>query len=332
MPRISVAMSVYNGAEFLQDAIDSILAQTEPDFEFLILDDASTDNVPALLAAQTDPRIRVLRNETNQGLAAGLNTILQSAQADYIARMDGDDLAVPDRFRLEADFLDAHPDIAAVGSAFTIYDSDEGRDTAIKRRAENPDELRDLFGIAVQICHPSSMYRRDAALEIGGYRPPTGIAEDFDFWLRLGERRRLANLSQVLHRLRWHDQRVSNARLNQQVAYSKLVVMLAHERRVLGEDSLEMLPDEEIRAMFDGAIPEPKKGTAGQRAAIRHEWERIHYWHDPRFPEKGLMRRLRRWPTDVKAWRIMATLVRVRLRWKLRPVEYVSPSGEKLRS
>lgn len=115
-PRITVAMSVFNGVEFLQDAIDSVLDQTEEDFEFLIVDDASTDGASDLLVRQEDPRIRVIRNENNQGLAAGLNRILAEAHGDFIARMDGDDLSVPYRFELQARFLETHPDIAAVGS------------------------------------------------------------------------------------------------------------------------------------------------------------------------------------------------------------------------
>jgi len=325
-------MSVLNGAEFLPAAIDTILAQTEGDFEFIILDDGSTDAVPDLLASQTDPRIRLLRNARPGGLAAGLNQILREARADYIARMDGDDLAVPERFAIEADFLDAHPKIAAVGSAFTIYDNAQKRDTAIKRRAERPDEVRRLLGIASQLCHPSSMFRRSAALAIGGYRPRVGIAEDFDFWLRMAERYPLANLSAVLHRLRWHDSRVSNARLGQQIGFSKLVVMLAAERRLRGEDSLDALSDDQIHALFDGVVPEPPLGSPQQRARLRAEWERINYWHDPRTPEQGLLKRLRRWPADAAAWGILAALVKCRVRWLLRPVQFTSPESGTLRS
>lgn len=331
-PRITVAMSVFNGVEFLQDAIDSVLDQTEEDFEFLIVDDASTDGASDLLVRQEDPRIRVIRNENNQGLAAGLNRILAEAHGDFIARMDGDDLSVPYRFELQARFLETHPDIAAVGSAFTIYDSTAKRDICIKRRPEHPQELHNLLGIAVQICHPSSMYRREAAIRIGGYRPKTGIAEDFDFWLRMREHFRLANLSDVLHRLRWHDQRVSNARLMQQVAYSKLCLMLDYERRLLGEDSLDCLTDEEISLMFFGQVPHPRKGASKLQKTIRKNWERVNYWHDPRYPERGLLRRLARWPGDLEAWRILSTLIKVRVRWKMRPVTFRSPSGELLKA
>jgi len=330
-PRITVAMCVFNGAQYLQEAIDSILNQTETDFEFLILDDGSTDETPSILAGQTDSRIRVLASDTNQGLAAGLNRILSEARGHYIARMDADDISLPGRFQLQADFLDSHPDIALLGTAFTLFESATGEDFKIMRRPERPGEVSVLLGIASQVCHPAAMFRREFALAVGGYRPKMGIAEDYDFWLRLRERFRLANLDNVLYRVRWHDRRVSNARLNQQIAYSRLALMLAYERRLLGEDSLELLTPEEIEAMFDGGIPEPRRGSPTERARVIREWKRIGYWHDPRAPEKGLIKRLGRWPLDFEAWLTLAVLTRVQLRWKLAPVRYLTPSGKCLK-
>jgi glycosyltransferase involved in cell wall biosynthesis len=107
-PKVSIIMSVFNGEAFLQAAISSILAQTLPDFEFLIMDDGSTDSTAHILKAQTDPRITIM-HQPNQGLVASLNTLLAKASGSYIARMDADDLADPERLQLQVEYLDHHP-------------------------------------------------------------------------------------------------------------------------------------------------------------------------------------------------------------------------------
>lgn len=325
-------MPVFNCMKYVQEAIDSILGQTEGDFEFLIVDDASTDGTLEIIEQQKDPRIRIIRNEFNCGLASGLNTILSQARGKYIARMDGDDISLERRFELQSRFLESHPEIALVGSYFTFFECKDKGDICIKRRPERPLEIGCLLGIASQVCHPSAMYLREAAIEVGGYRPKIGIAEDYDLWLRLRERWLLANLPEVLHRVRWHEQRISNRRLMDQVAFSKLCLMLDYERKVLGEDSLDLMTHDDIGTVLGGGVPIPRKGPADIRKRIHRNWKRISYWHDPRCPEVGLLRRLARWPYDLGAWQILLTLIKVRVRWKMRPITLHLPSGELLKA
>jgi len=195
IPRISVIMSVYNAERHLADAIRSIINQTFTDFEFLIVDDGSRDSSAAIMDAfaVSDPRIRVIRQE-NRGLIVSLNRMLDEARAPLIARMDADDISLPNRFERQIAFLGEHPDYGVVGT--NTHDMDENGViyecfdlhpldhpsivTAIERRSP--------------ICHPSVLMRRAAVLAVGGYRLPYIHCEDYDLWLRLLNRTRLANL------------------------------------------------------------------------------------------------------------------------------------------
>src|SRR5258707_849690 len=115
-PRVSVVMSVYNGEKYLGEAVDSILAQTFTDFEFIIIDDGSEDRSPELIEAYVDSRISFLRNEKNVGLTRSLNKGLQVASGEYIARMDCDDVSLPDRFAKQVAFMDANSGVGACGT------------------------------------------------------------------------------------------------------------------------------------------------------------------------------------------------------------------------
>jgi glycosyltransferase involved in cell wall biosynthesis len=115
-PKISVVMPVYNGKEYLALAVESILRQTFADFEFIIINDGSTDNSADIAASYEDPRIKLLHNDKNLGLIPSFNRGLENSRGEYIARMDADDIAFPDRFKKQVAFLDDHPDIALCGS------------------------------------------------------------------------------------------------------------------------------------------------------------------------------------------------------------------------
>lgn len=111
MPKISVIMPAYNAERYIREAIDSILRQTWSDFELIIIDDGSTDSTAAIIAEYTDNRIRFCPNAQNMGVAATLNRGLELACGAYIARMDADDISLPERFAKQAAYLDAHPDV-----------------------------------------------------------------------------------------------------------------------------------------------------------------------------------------------------------------------------
>ena len=209
-PPLSVIMSVHNDAPFLRAAVESVRAQTFADFEFLIVDDGSTDGSAAILdrAAASDPRIRVITQE-NRGLIASLNRLVAEARAPLLARMDGDDICLPDRFARQLDFMRAHPDHGVVGTWATCIDSN---DRPIGNCGERPEthegmiaNLRDgpLF------CHPSVIMRRDLVEAVGGYHAAYRYAEDYDLWLRLSTCTRFHNLTERLILYRHSDGQVS---------------------------------------------------------------------------------------------------------------------------
>jgi GT2 family glycosyltransferase len=188
IPAISVAMSVYDGERFLALAIESILAQTFTDFEFLILNDGSKDGSQAIIdsyAAQ-DPRIRAIHRE-NRGLVASLNQLLDEAKAPLVARMDCDDICLPTRFEQQIAFMADHPDYGVVGT--WSADIDEAGEPYSLGGLDHPvDHSAFLYSIKNSgplLCHPSVMMRRDLVRSVGGYHTAFKHCEDYDLWLRL---------------------------------------------------------------------------------------------------------------------------------------------------
>ena len=183
--RISVLMSVYNNEATAGDSIASIVAQTYADWELLLVDDKSTDGSFRVLSdwARRDSRIRLIRNERNLGLAASLNRALAEARGEYVARMDGDDISLPQRFEKQVAFLIAHPEHAVVGSSAILFDR-EG-EWGIRAGAQQPTKKDFLWG--TQFIHPSVMMRRGALKAVGGYRVcrDTLRTEDYDLFMRL---------------------------------------------------------------------------------------------------------------------------------------------------
>ncbi len=210
-PLISVCMPVYNAERYAVAAIESILGQTLGDFEFLILDDGSTDSSLEILRryAGLDPRIRVT-SRPNRGVAASLNELVDQSRGEFLARMDADDIAVPERFARQVEYLRARPECVLVGSRVRIIDPDG--DPLCEWCTEQEHEALDAHFLrgerGMGICHPSVMMRRDAVLAIGKYRAFAN--EDTDLWLRLSEYGRIANMPEVLLDYRVHAGNVTN--------------------------------------------------------------------------------------------------------------------------
>lgn len=218
-PAISVAMSVYNGERFLAQAVQSILDQTFADFEFLILDDGSTDATPSILGeyAAKDPRLRPIIRE-NRGLVASLNELLRAARAPIIARMDADDISKPQRLAKQIAFLDANPEYGVVG----CWSEDIGEHgESLTRAGEDHPLTHEGILAAIQsggqlICHPAAMFRREVVLSVGGYHAAFRHCEDLDLWLRLAGVTRLGNIPERLLRYRRYPQQVSSRHATEQ--------------------------------------------------------------------------------------------------------------------
>lgn len=182
---ISVIMSTFNGSKTITDAINSILGQKYTNFEFIICDDASTDETQQILAkfAKMDPRIRVICNSQNQGLPRSLNRCIELANGEYVARMDDDDISLANRFSKQVLFLQTHQNISFVGSSILIFDQDQIYGT--QKYPEYPSVL-DLFR-GNQFAHPAMLIRKSALQRIGNYSENENVyrIEDYDLWMRM---------------------------------------------------------------------------------------------------------------------------------------------------
>jgi glycosyltransferase involved in cell wall biosynthesis len=217
-PRVTVLLAVHNGEPFLRRCLDSVLAQTYDDFELLVVDDASTDATPATISSFADPRVRVLRNETNLGQVPSLNRGLREARGEYVARIDADDWCKPARLARQVDALDAEPRVAVVGTWMDAVDEQDR--PAGKLRSTIDDFAEFLFHtliMRVYVAHPAAMFRRVAVVGVGGYDESTGPAEDKDLWRRLALERwdaRIVPEPLVVYRL--HAAQLSQVRATYQ--------------------------------------------------------------------------------------------------------------------
>jgi glycosyltransferase involved in cell wall biosynthesis len=259
-PRVSVLMSVYNGERYLAEAVDSILAQTYRDFELIVIDDASTDRSAEILAAYRDERIRVLRNETNRGLTVSLNVGLAAARGELIARQDADDRSHPRRLEEQVAFLDAHPDVAAVGAQARVIDS-RG---AWRRRL---DERKPVSPLAVQfslifiapMAHGAAMFRRAVVWdELRGYDESFRTSQDAELWSRMAERWQIANVDQALLDFRVHPASVSSTMYSKENVARLEAVLRRNAERLTGDAPLAAeWPPLWIAIMNPHAFPTP---------------------------------------------------------------------------
>ena len=243
MPTVSVLMPVYNAEPYLAEAVESILGQTFADFELLIVDDGSTDRSRGMLEryAARDGRIR-LRSRPNTGYTVALNELLDMAGAELLARMDADDVALPQRLARQVDYLGAHRDVVCVGTAVHFIDA-AGRFLREGHPGMDHEEIqhRALAGDC-PLNHPSVMMRRAAVQSVGGYHPEFQPAEDLDLWLRLGEVGRLTNLPEVLLRYRQHARSFSEQYQRLQLERSAAAVLEACRRRGIPPQEVAVSP------------------------------------------------------------------------------------------
>lgn len=184
-PAISIVMPFYNPGPYLAQSIDSILRQQFSDFEFIILNDGSTDGSDATVRAYTDSRIRYIENDRNRGLVFTLNRGLQEARAPLLARMDADDIALPERLQVQFDYLQQHPEAGMVAAVVELIDA-QGHPMGFWKEDHDHTDSADIHTfLAVNNCiaHPSVLARTDLIRSLG-YREEQGEAEDYDLWLR----------------------------------------------------------------------------------------------------------------------------------------------------
>lgn len=226
-PKVTVLMSVYNGEKYLQEAIDSILGQTFKDFEFLIINDGSTDKTGEILESYNDPRIKIIDNKKNIGLTKSLNIGLRKAKGEYIARQDADDISMPERLKEEVVFLEMHQDYAVVGTFAKIINENSEILYFLERPVEDL-KIREVFKKDNCIIHGSSMIRRVCLSDTGFYNELMIRSQDYELWLRLSKKYRLANIGKYLYMWRKHCENIEAKYIGEQKIYV-ILAMVKHD-------------------------------------------------------------------------------------------------------
>jgi glycosyltransferase involved in cell wall biosynthesis len=203
MPKLTVLMTVYDGIPYLKEAIDSILNQTFRDFEFLVIDDASKDRSCELIESYSDDRIRLLRNRHNIGQTRSLNYGIKVAKGKYIARIDQDDIALPERLEKQFAFFKENPDVVLLGTWWEEI-SQEGLHIRFVKRPAEYEEIIEIIGFNNPFGHSSVMFKLNAVQSIGGYPENYSFAQDRLLWVKLSSKYKVANLPQVLVKVRTH--------------------------------------------------------------------------------------------------------------------------------
>lgn len=253
-PQLSVLMSVYNDARHLSESVESILNQTYDSFEFIIIDDGSTDDSTTILKkyATNDSRIRLFRQE-NKGLIASLNIGLQKCRNEFVARMDSDDISLPDRFKLQMEFLSNNPQISVVGGQIVFID-DYSHVCGGVLYPVGSKTIDNIMPYQCCLCHPSVMYRKNAVLSAGGYRQKIDkcreamYCEDYDLWLRLIlAGRSFYNLNKVILKYRaTNPKSISNTQKQRQSKNVQSIRSYFFEKRT----SSQKLPSQEDKILF----------------------------------------------------------------------------------
>ena len=258
-PQVSVVMPVRDGERFLAEAVESVLGQTLCDLELIVVDDGSTDGTPVLLAglARREQRVRV-QTQAPGGLTSALNAGCAVASSPYIARMDGDDVALPDRLERQLAYLDAHADVALLGGGIILID-----ETGAEFDRE-PGRVTPELTQRNELVHATVVMRTEAFRALGGYR--LDQSEDYDLWLRFDERHGIAALEEPVIRYRLHPGQFSVTKLARQALGSLCVRAAARARRAQGPDPLEGVQrvDEAIAERL-GSLPRADRPADRQR-------------------------------------------------------------------
>ncbi len=236
-PTVSVVMAAYNGAPFIRDTIDSVLAQTMPDFEIVVADDCSKDDTLAVLATIDDPRLRVVRATRNGGPAAARTLAMAHARGKFIAGLDQDDICRPDRFAVQLAYLDAHPDVVIVATTIEMFDGATVRRDPYPDLVD-PDEIDWTMWLLNPLAWSTALMRGEAARALVPFeRDDYRFAEDFDLYARIRAHGRIGRIAEPLVRYRIHAGGASQAYEDGMIA-SAARVLADRYGTLFGDDGL----------------------------------------------------------------------------------------------
>jgi len=237
-PIVTVLMPLYNGEKYVRKAVESILLQTWRDFELLIIDDGSSDRGPDIVSAITDERIILLRNSSNMGVAATLNRGLAMARGRYIARMDADDISLPDRLERQVRFMDNHPDVGISGGWVRLFGGGQ-----LPYTCQVPVDSQDVAAYMLfenSLWHVTAIIRKNAINQATlKYDPVFSRSEDYDLWTRAGEHFALANIDHILVRVRRHKESVTRLNWDEMTKQTENI-----QHRLLERVGLQLSPSE----------------------------------------------------------------------------------------
>jgi len=218
-PEISVIMPVYNAEQFILEAVNSILSQSFTNFEFIIIDDGSTDRSAELIESFVDDRIRLFKS-AKKGIVHQLNIGIKKSEASFIARMDADDISENRRLEKQYNFLLENSDIDIVGTNFTFING-KGKIVGNKKYPENYDDIKFMMPVESSVCHPSVLFRKNIFAKTGMYLPEFETAEDHELFLRLiNSGKVFYNIQEQLYRYRMHAQINAEEKIKKQNALS----------------------------------------------------------------------------------------------------------------
>ena len=236
-PCVSVVMAAYNAEKTIAETIQSVLGQAWRDFEFIIVDDGSSDRTGEIAASFRDPRIIIISNPRNIGLAPSLNVGLSRAAGQYVARTDADDVSNPQRFEKQIEFLKQSPEVGVVGAGYNLMD-ENSRTYDIRIPPGDDEYLQRELLKRNPFSAGSVMMRRDRLCALGGYEKEFPTAEDYDLWLRFAERGRLAIMSELLYSWRVRPDSMTHGDREKQLVYCRWARAMAWQRRLIGHDDL----------------------------------------------------------------------------------------------
>lgn len=275
-PRVSVVMPVYNCARYLREAIESILNQTFENFEFIIVNDGSTDETPEILNtyANKDSRIKII-NQPNSGLVIALNRGIRETEGEWVFRMDGDDISLSHRFAVQIEAIQKNPSLVLLGG-WCRQINEEGVPLKINRYPSSHDSLvHCLETIRPFFPHPTACFRKDIVIRIGGYRERFPPAEDVDLWLRLIVEGEIACIENVILQLRKHKDNIS-IRADRLQQLRSVAARICHFRRKAGLSDLSKM-EEDV-------------------------WQGFVKWVEERLEGEGYFRRIQGWQALWNAW------------------------------
>ena len=264
MPKVSVIMPAYNAEKFLRQAMDSVLSQTYSNLELIVINDCSVDSTESIILSYEDKRVVYLKNEKNLGVAATLNKGLETAKGQYIARMDADDICVPERLSIQLEYMDQNPDVIVCGSNFIPFD--EKGDMVVCCYPETDEAIRTAMLFGCPFAHPSVMIRAGALKKLGlKYEVAFEKVEDYRFWTQLQKHGKLYNIQQPLLRYRRHSGQITaiSGALQLEGKY-RIASQLLSQVGIFEQKDIKTVVD-----AFDGCPKDKKEFQKFQLLAVR---------------------------------------------------------------